>query len=120
MRNTDLKLSLPPEMSDTFCTILGEYGINHSAKNNVNSGPSLAVNSAQETAKEIVIELINSEAFWAAFSACFIAYTNRKSSKKVVIKNGDKEMSLENASHLEVKEFIENSSEIVFKDSSDK
>ncbi|EHL37297.1 hypothetical protein SEEM710_15964, partial [Salmonella enterica subsp. enterica serovar Montevideo str. ATCC BAA710] len=26
--------------------------------------------------KEIVIELINSGPFWAAFSACFIAYLN--------------------------------------------
>lgn len=120
MRNADLKLSLPSDISDAFCAILDEYDIKHSVKKKVSNGPSLAVNSAQEAAKEIVIELINSGAFWTAFSACFIAYINRNSNKKVTLKNGNKEISLENANHREVAEFIENASEVILKDAADK
>ncbi|EMH6517112.1 hypothetical protein [Klebsiella grimontii] len=120
MRNADLKLSLPSEISDAFCAILDEYDIKHSVEKKVSKGPSFAVNSAQETAKEIVIELINSGAFWTAFSACFIAYINRNGKRKVTLKNGNKEISLENASHREVTEFIENANEVVFKDDGDK
>jgi len=74
MHNANLKLSLPSDMSDTFCVILDEYGIKHSNEKKVSNGPSFAVNSTQETFKDIAIELINSGAFWTAFNACFIAY----------------------------------------------
>lgn len=76
MRTPGLRLSLPSDMSDAFCTILDEYAIQHSLAEEKNNGPKLAVNSAQDSMKEIVIELINSGPFWAAFSACFIAYLN--------------------------------------------
>ena len=120
MRNADLKLSLPSDMSDAFCMILDEYGIKHSDEKKVSKGPSLAVNSAQETFKDIAIELINSGAFWTAFSACFIAYIKRNGKKKVTLEKDGKKISLENVTHQELTEILEDAKTLVFSESDDK
>lgn len=120
MRNADLKLSLPPEMSDSFCAILDEYSIKYSVEKKLSNGPSLAVNSAQETFKDIAIELINSGAFWTAFSACFIAYINRNGKKKVTLEKDGKKISLENVTHQELTEIIGDARTLVFSESDGK
>ncbi|KMK11029.1 hypothetical protein ABW06_23360 [Pluralibacter gergoviae] len=120
MRNPGLKLTLPSEISDTFCKILDEYRINHTSEKKVESGPTFAVNSAQDSVKEIVIELINSGPFWAAFSACFIAYINRSGKKKATIKKDGKIISLENITHDELTRVLEDAKTVELKDGGDK
>ncbi|EGT6419441.1 hypothetical protein JEC16_004377 [Salmonella enterica subsp. enterica serovar Agona] len=120
MRTPGLRLSLPSDMSDAFCTILDEYAIQHSLAEEKNNGPKLAVNSAQDSMKEIVIELINSGPFWAAFSACFIAYLNRNRGKKATIEKDGKKISLDNITHHELTEILEDAKTIVFSESDDK
>ncbi|EAA1884676.1 hypothetical protein E1K98_10890 [Salmonella enterica subsp. enterica serovar Fluntern] len=120
MRSPGLKLSLPSDISDTFCTILDEYAIQHSSVEEKSNGPKLAVNSASGAAKDIIIEIVNSAPFWAAFSACFIAYLNRNRGKKASIEKDGKKISLENITHHEMAKFLEDAKTVVFREDNDK
>ncbi|MKL98917.1 hypothetical protein D6S11_03065 [Salmonella enterica subsp. enterica] len=113
MDKPPLKLFLPSDISDDFCAILGEYGIKHSTEKEVSNGPSLVVNSASDTVKEIVIEIVNSTPFWTAFSACFIAYLNRNKGKKLTAEKDGVKFSLENMNHHEMTKALEDAKRIM-------
>lgn len=90
MNNAPLKLDVPSEILDAFCKSLDDFGMDYSRSDEF-KGPRLAVNSAQDTTKEILFHIIEQKHFWNMLSAVIVAFIYRNKFKGITIwRNGNK------------------------------
>ncbi|EPG4896229.1 hypothetical protein NM463_002338 [Citrobacter koseri] len=84
-------------------------------------GPQLAVNSAQDTAKEILFHIIEQKHFWNMLSAAIVAFIYRNKFMKITIWKGDIKISTRGMDNArELMKLIEGSDKLEIRAEDDK
>lgn len=120
MNNAPFKLDVSSEILDAFCKSLDDFGMDYSRSDKV-KGPRLAVNSSQDTAKEILFHIIEQKHFWNMLSAAIVAFIYRNKFMKITIWKGDMKISTRGMDNArELMKLIEGSDKLEIKAEEDK
>ena len=121
MNNPPLKLSLPSDMSDDFCSLLTENGISYTSKVMSSGfrqdGMGFIVNSSSDV-KEIIIAAIESASLWGAIGTAIIAFTKRHKHKSVTVEKDGFKFKASGMSQDELAKSLEGATKLLITTSS--
>lgn len=120
MNKAPFKLDVSSEILDAFCKSLDDFGMDYSRSDKI-KGPSLVVNSAQDTAKEILFHILEQKHFWNMLSTAIVAFIYRNKFMKITIwKNGVKISTRGMNNARELMKLIEGAEKLEIKSEDDK